>query len=211
MSRLEVLFDVRQPKAYLALAPTREMAADLGAEIDWQPLLVAPPAPIPPPSEQPDRGEQHRWHRATYQLEDHQRYARARGLPDGVFDAARVYRQQAAEPAAAAFGWLKAEHPDAVDACLDALFEGYWLDDLRLDAVEDAVALLAGLGFDPRGFAVDNARAALEALDTQQAALREAGYFDVPGYLVNDEVYYGRQHLPMIRWILEGRPGQAPA
>ena len=34
------------------------------------------------------------------------------------------------------------------------------------------------------------------------AALREAGVQLTPAYLVGDELFVGRQHLPMIRWIL---------
>jgi 2-hydroxychromene-2-carboxylate isomerase len=37
-----------------------------------------------------------------------------------------------------------------------------------------------------------------------------SGWFQAPGFVVEDEVFYGRQHLPMIRWILEGRSGPVP-
>ena len=40
--------------------------------------------------------------------------------------------------------------------------------------------------------------------------LRERGLVQVPAYIVEDEVFYGRQHLPMIRWILAGRSGPVP-
>jgi 2-hydroxychromene-2-carboxylate isomerase len=40
--------------------------------------------------------------------------------------------------------------------------------------------------------------------------LQERGLFQVPAYLVEEEVFYGRQHLPMIRWILAGRSGPIP-
>ena len=40
--------------------------------------------------------------------------------------------------------------------------------------------------------------------------LRSAGLFQVPAYVVEDEVFYGRQHLPMIGWILDGRSGPVP-
>ena len=42
------------------------------------------------------------------------------------------------------------------------------------------------------------------------AELQERGLFQVPAYLVEEEVFYGRQHLPMIRWILAGRSGPIP-
>jgi hypothetical protein len=42
------------------------------------------------------------------------------------------------------------------------------------------------------------------------ALLRDRGVSGVPCYLVEDEVFLGRQHLPMIRWILGGRRGPGP-
>ncbi len=35
-----------------------------------------------------------------------------------------------------------------------------------------------------------------------QSELREMGVFEVPSYIVNGEVYLGRQHLPLIRAML---------
>ena len=40
--------------------------------------------------------------------------------------------------------------------------------------------------------------------------LQERGLFQVPAYVFEDEVFYGRQHLPMIGWILDGRSGPIP-
>ncbi len=45
--------------------------------------------------------------------------------------------------------------------------------------------------------------------EIQNAAL-EAGIFDVPSYLIDGEIFLGRQHLPMIRWLLSDRRGQPP-
>jgi hypothetical protein len=38
----------------------------------------------------------------------------------------------------------------------------------------------------------------------------EAGIFGVPGYELEGEYFFGREHLPMVRWILGGRNGNAP-
>ncbi len=45
--------------------------------------------------------------------------------------------------------------------------------------------------------------------EIQNAAL-EAGIFDVPSYLIDGEIFLGRQHLPMIRWLLSDQRGQPP-
>jgi len=38
----------------------------------------------------------------------------------------------------------------------------------------------------------------------------DAGYYGVPTYVIDGEVYFGRQHLPRIRWHLTGCKGPLP-
>ena len=38
----------------------------------------------------------------------------------------------------------------------------------------------------------------------------DAGVFGVPTYLVADEMWFGREHLPRVSWLLSGQPGRAP-
>ena len=38
----------------------------------------------------------------------------------------------------------------------------------------------------------------------------DAGIFGVPGYVLEGEYYFGREHLPMVRWMLTGRKGASP-
>ena len=38
----------------------------------------------------------------------------------------------------------------------------------------------------------------------------DAGMYGVPTYVVGDEVFFGREHLPYIRWLLSGKLGPAP-
>ena len=43
--------------------------------------------------------------------------------------------------------------------------------------------------------------------DELQEKILDAGYFGVPTYVVDGESYFGRQHLPRVRWHLGGRKG----
>ena len=45
--------------------------------------------------------------------------------------------------------------------------------------------------------------------ERDQAAF-DAGLFGVPAYLVDDEMWFGREHLPRVAWLLGGRVGRAP-
>ena len=38
----------------------------------------------------------------------------------------------------------------------------------------------------------------------------DAGMYGVPTYVVGDDVFFGREHLPYIRWLLSCKSGPAP-
>jgi 2-hydroxychromene-2-carboxylate isomerase len=204
-ARLSVLLDIRHPLAYLALHPAIELANGLGIEINWLPL-VAPP--LNRPSEaaaDDDRGIRHRRYRAQAIAREIECYAEAQGLL-----VREPYRE--VDPGALVLGWLwmRDRHPDRLEPFLIESFRAYW--SLELDpSSESAVGLLVdSLGGEGAEFlawcAVDGPLAAASLFDE----VRERGLYGVPCYLVEDEVFLGRQHLPMIRWILEGRSGPVP-
>ena len=67
----------------------------------------------------------------------------------------------------------------------------------------DAGADVSGfLKFSREDGAVQNATIQRHAFDQ--------GIFGVPTYLLNDNMFFGREHLPRIRWQLQGAKGPAP-
>ena len=197
-ARLAVVLDVKSPLSYLALAPTRALADALGIEVDWLPTERAPMTPPPDPSK--ERGVQHRRLRARYHQRDIERYAHARGL---------VIRNlhRASDSSLAGTGLLiaKAHSSKTLESYLDRVFAGHWDESLDIEDAQAIEALLKECGAeDPH---LSRERAQYDAL---QARLGANGLFTTPAYLVEGEVYYGRAHLPMIRWVLEGRTGTRP-
>lgn len=192
---LTVTLDVKRPECYLALAPTRALAAELGIAVDWLPTTASPHRRPPPGS---GRSERHLQHRAAYNARDIERYARVQGLT--IQD---IYR----DPDSTRFGMAmlaaKAHSDGALRAFLDRAFAAYW--STRLD-IEDGAALrrlLAQVGVTE--FTEDAA-----GLAAVRARTEREGLFNAPAYLVGDEVFFGHAHLPMIRWLLTGRAGPAP-
>ena len=209
MTALTILFDIRNPQSFLALAPTIELLDELKADADWQPLLMALPKAVAKPAEHAERGEWHRWHRAQYRLADLRRYGHSRGLPDDCFTPARLFDAGEGRVAAAACLWCQAHAPDLQLSLLSSLFQRFWLDQLDLDSPTQVLEVMTAVTGQDMGFG-DDIEQALSALDAQQNLLRELGCFEVPGYLIADQTYYGRQHLPMVRWHLQGEPGDPP-
>ena len=120
------------------------------------------------------------------------------------------YRDMDADAANLGWLWVRDRYPEKLEAYLVELFRSYW--SLELDAAcgEPVAALLDSLDAGGESFldwSVEEGPSAAAALRDE---LRGRGLFQVPAYAVDDEVFYGRQHLPMIRWILAGRSGPIP-
>jgi 2-hydroxychromene-2-carboxylate isomerase len=192
--RLSVTIDFKSPQAYLAIAPTLAMADELGIEIDWLPMVTGQ-SPAPPTGN--DRGARHRRIRADYLDRDVARYAAARGLEIRGFD-----RPRDSSLAAIGLLWAKRQDSKVARTYAERVFERYGREAIDLEDENAIRALLAEIGAPVSGFeafAKDDGRAALARI---QSELREAGAFEVPTYLLNGEIYLGRQHLPRIRSML---------
>ena len=200
---LVVAIDFKQPQSYLALGPTRDLARSCGVELDWRPFAV--PALTAPRPESPgdDRTARHLRFRARYLERDLERYAAAQGLV--LRD---LYR--APDTSLAGMGLLFAQRsagPAAADAYLDRVFTRYWSEHLDLEDERAIRGVLAEAGADAAAFDVDAAR---PQYDQCLAELSAAGVILTPAYLLGDELFIGRAHLPMIRWLLEGKAGPPP-
>jgi len=209
---LVVAIDFKQPQSYLAFGPTRDLAASMGIAIDWRPFAAASLERVadeaPADSVADDRTSRHLRFRARYVENDLHRYAAAQGL---------VLRDlhRAPDASLAGRGLLFVKEAAAsnavdrrvVDAYVHRVFTGYWRGKLDLEEVEAIRGILAEVGADAAAFRPDSLR---DAFDDCRSGLRASGVIATPAYLVGDELFLGRAHLPMIRWLLEGRTGPPP-
>ena len=205
MTSLSVVLDVRHPLAYLALRPAMDFADELGIDADWLPLSVPPLNPPSAPRNDDDRGIRHRRYRAQAIAREIETYAKAQGLV-----LREPYRNGDVDAGNLGWLWLRERQPEPLRAYLAELFRGYWSLELDATSGESIAALLDSVdaqGADFLDWSVDEGPRAAARL---AAELRERGIFQVPAFVALDEVFYGRQHLPMIRWILAGRTGPIP-
>lgn len=200
-----VCIDFKNPKAYLALRPTLALEADLGTTFDWLPLIVSPLSRPQPQRDGEDRGARHRRIRAQYYERDLRRYASVYGLELGD-----LYRNPDVSLASIGLLWARQHSAAAVRVYLHAVFEGYWRGNLDIESAPAIARLLADSGADTALWSSYATAAGREQLEQTTATLRGAGLFDVPAYIVEGEIFFGRQHLPMVRWLLSGRIGEPP-
>jgi 2-hydroxychromene-2-carboxylate isomerase len=204
-ARLTVVLDIRYPQAYLALHPASELARSLGVDVDWLPLPVATLKPPSTAAADDGRGVRHRRHRARLIASEIGTYSDIQGLVLRDY-----YRDGDAEALNLGWLWIREKHPQQLEAYLSEAFRAYWA--VELDPADEArvASLVESFGGEGKAFlswlAAEGPAVSRAFIDE----LHERGVFGVPSYLVDDEVFLGRQHLPMIRWILEGRTGQVP-
>lgn len=186
-----VYVDFKNPNAYLAVAPTRRLEAELGARFEWRALHHAPRVK-PDPAPDATVAQRHFRTRADYNRMDLERSAVRQGLPLGA-----VPRDL--DTTLAAIGLLWAERRGCAPAYIDAVFEGLWRESLDVTSSERLDALLDDLG--APGFAdfVPAGRDEQSAIEERAA---EQGIIGTPTYRVGGELFLGREHLPLLSsWL----------
>jgi 2-hydroxychromene-2-carboxylate isomerase len=203
--RLRVYVDFQDPGSFLALEPTRALTREFDLTLEWLPLQVRATASGSASDESgasESVGARHRRVRQAYRQMNHERYALWRGLtlrlPDRDHDTA---------VAGMGLLWLSARLPEAAHAYLERVFTGFFAGTLALDEPTQIVESLQQCGVDTAEFAAYSGEAGRSALNAVQTQALESGVIAAPCYQIGDEIFVGREHLPMIRWILAGRPG----
>jgi 2-hydroxychromene-2-carboxylate isomerase len=106
--------------------------------------------------------------------------------------------------------WAKRQSDATFDRFVDDAYARFWRRELDIEdpaVLEEALAR-AGASVDGfREYARGEGRAEHDAVN--EAAF-EAGVFGVPTYLVGDEMWFGREHLPRVAWLLGGANGPPP-
>ena len=143
-------------------------------------------------------GQRHTRVRAEYFAKETARYAKWQGIElnrdaDGV------------DSTLACAGGLWAQRHGVAGAYNHRVLTEFWAGRLDIedrDAVTGVLDEVGAPGFERFEFH--------EMLTAHQASVAARGIFMLPTYLVEDQVFVGRAHLPMIRWLLTGRAGPGP-
>jgi len=204
-STLTVLVEVRQPLAYLALGPTRALAEKRGLELNWLPCSMSPLNPPPPESEGNERSVAHRRNRARMIAREIETYGAVQGLTLREY-----YRDGAWDAVALGLLWMREHARHALEPFLEAVFASYWAVELDAADVAAVAKFVEAQGADASGFVAWCAGDGPAAAESVAEELRGRGMTAAPAYHVAGEYFQGRQHLPMIEWLLDGQDGPGP-
>ena len=200
MRTVTVYTDYKSPYAYLAKDPTYEMAAECGATLDWLPYTLDIPSYLGSAELGPDRQviaenrTAHQWRKVRYAYMNARREANRRGLT--LRGTQKIW-----DSSIAAIGllWAKQQGETVLRGYSDRTFERFWRRDLNIEDPAVVEAVLQEAGAETAGFADYLAGPGRAEHNAIRAAAEEAGIFGVPSYVVDGELFWGREHLPAIR------------
>ena len=199
--------DYKSPYAYLAKDLAYELERDFAVRVDWLPYVLDIPSFLGS-ARVDDSGRvieeernAHQWRRVRYSYMDCRRQARKRGLvirgPQKIWDSTL-----------AACGMLYAKRQG--DAVLrrynHIIFERFWKRELDIEDPDVIGAVLAESGANTTGFSAYSAGEGRGELDRICRAAEAIGVFGVPSFVVDGELFWGREHLPDIRAMLATAP-----
>ena len=198
-----VYIDYKSPYAYLAKDLAYELERDIPVRLDWLPYDLAL-ADFMGTARVDDTGRvleenrtPHQWRRVRYRYMDCRRQARKRGLvirgPQKIWDSTL---------AASGMLYAKRQGGTALRRYHDLTFERFWKRELDIEDPGVIRAVLEEAGADTAGFAAYVAGEGREELEQICRAAEANGVFGVPSFVVDGELFWGREHLPDIRAIL---------
>lgn len=206
-----VYIDIKSPYAYLAVQPTRELETELGVKFDWRPFVLDIPSYLGSASlddsghvaEHNRTAEQ--WAGVKYAYADCRRYASLRNMT--IRGTVKIWDTNLV---ATAMLWAKQHSHEALNNFIDFVYEPFWKRELDIDDVSLINGLLESAGADGSKF-LDWANSEGFAINQNlQEDAFNAGIYGVPSYIVDGQMYFGREHLPRIRWHLGDQSEPTP-
>ncbi len=202
--------DLKSPYAYIAIDPTRAMARRLGIPIEWRPFTLDIPsylgsAKLGADGKKVEKAERtpQQWSGVRYAYRDARRYAALTNKT--VRGTVKIW-----DSSLAGIAMLWARDRGRIEAFLDVVYPPFWRRALDIDDPAVLEACLSEAGVETTGFRAWAEGEGRAIHDASNEAAFDAGVYGVPTYLVEKEMWFGREHLPRVAWLLGGRKGPAP-
>lgn len=192
LTPIKLYFDYKSPFAYLAKDEAYQLEEEYDVRVHWLPYVLN----IPEALGDLETRTQQQWRKIRYSYIDARRWANKKGLtikgPQKIFDTA-----------IAAIGALYAQQQGHFRAYHDRMYERFWTRAIDIEDRFAVAALLKEVGGDAEGFLAylnGAGRADLAAIQ-EQAEADEV--FGVPLFIVEKEMFWGHDRVPLLREKLE--------
>jgi len=200
---LTVYIDYKSPYAYLAKDLVYELERDCAVRVDWLPydLDIAGAMGTARVDDSgriiEEQRTAHQWRRVRYSYMDCRRQARKRGLV--IRGTQRIWDSKIA---LCGMLYAKRQGNAVLRRYHDIVFERFWKRELDIESPDVVAAVLAKADADNAGFAAYLAEQGPGERDDVCRAAEAMGVFGVPSFVLDGELFWGREHLPDIREML---------
>ena len=205
-----IYIDYKSPYAYLAVEPTWTLIRDYKVTLEWLPYTLDIPDYLGSAKVNSQgivlesRRSPHQWRKVRYSYMDVRRYANLRGLtvrgPQKIWDSSL-----------AGIGLLYARKQDKFRDYNSKVYERFWRRELDIEDLSAIKSILAEAHVNVTNFDAFASEEGPALHDKIRVEAEEQGIFGVPTYVLNNEIFWGREHLPLIRLRLSemglSRPG----
>jgi 2-hydroxychromene-2-carboxylate isomerase len=189
---IKLYFDYKSPFAYLAKDEAYKLEEDYQVQIEWLPYVFDIPEAL---GDLQNRTQQ-QWRKIRYLYMDARRWANKRGLvvrgPQKIFDSS-----------IAAVGMLYAQKQGKFRPYHDRVYERFWKRELDIEDWQAIAAVLAEVGANPEDFFAYLDGAGRDELDAVQKRAETDEIFGVPIFIVEGEVFWGHDRVPLLKEKLE--------
>ena len=198
MPQLECYFDCSSPWTYLGFHNIQPLAAEMGADITWRPILVGGLFNTINPSVYHDR-EFPVPAKQAHMLKDLQDWARLAGItiswPMTIFPINSVKAMR---------GCIAASHQGKLVPYAQGVFEAYWGQDrdITQDAILAEIATVAGLDPDQTATAMASDKIKGELRENTEKLARRGGFGTPTFFVDDDDMYFGNDRMPLLRAAL---------
>lgn len=207
---LIVYIDIKSPYAFAAIRPTLALEQALNMRFDWRPLTLDIPSYLG--SARKSQGKvvestrsASQWERVKYGYRDARRYVERQGLM--LKGTEKIWDSSIAN---IGILWAMQTDRNRLDAYLETVYPPFWRRELDIEDIAVVEGCLKAAGINSEGFAAFQQAEGRIQHDNLQSQLHLSGIYGVPTYVFDDTILFGREHLPFVRWHLEGKKGLAP-
>ena len=185
---ITVYIDYKSPYAYLAIGPTLGLQNEYDVRFEWLPYVLEIPLYLGSVEER----NEHQWRRVRYSYMDARRLANRRGLivrgPKKIFDSSL-----------ASMGLLFAKRQNVFAAYNALTFERFWRRELDIEDRAAVQGVLDEAGANTRDLFAYFDREGRRELDGVMDDAHRLGVFGVPTFVLDGELFWGADSLPLLR------------
>lgn len=205
-----VYVDIKSPYAFIAIRPTLALEDELSVRFDWRPLTLDIPSFLGSASKKSGKVVEsnrspRQWQWVKYAYRDARRYAERQGHK--LLGTEKIWDSSIANMA---ITWVCEQDREKLANYFEEVYPPFWRRELDIEDPAVVARCIEKAGITANGFVEYQADAGRQQHDELQALLHPAGIYGVPSYVIGDEILFGREHFPYLRWHLKGRQGPAP-